>query len=120
MSGIIKTGAAVTILGIVMGVTNPSSEAYNKYASEKLLNQGEKALCDQTEICTRDSTSGLIQGALNTVKGRVAQPALERAIAKTTERKNLIFLSIYTTDIPGLGKMKTVGVLGNFFTYGKS
>jgi hypothetical protein len=119
MSGMIKVGVILTILGVVMGVTNPQSEAYQKYAAEKLLNQGETAFCEQTQTCNQDSTPGLLKDALNAAKKKVAQPALEKAIARTTERKNLILLSLYTTDIPGVGQMKTVGVFGQFLTYAK-
>lgn len=119
MSKIIKTGAILTILGVVMGLTNPNLQAYQQYTAERLLNKGEDTICKQTDSCELDSAPNWLKNAVNTMRGKVAQPALEKAIASSTKHQNLFFLSFYTTELPGLGTMKTVGAFGHFFTYGE-
>ncbi len=110
---LVTGGVVVAAIAVMMGVTNPQQENYNDYASEKFIDKAEKLICAQTGYCEKDKTPIFIK---NTVKDNLLKPA----IASTTTRQNLIIFSNYTTDIPGVGQMKTVGALGNFFTYSES
>lgn len=113
-------GIIITAVGITMGVTNPKPEAYTEYISEKILAQGEKALCEKTEICNKNNPSTLIKDTVNIFKGQVAKPVIEKVVEKTTNHQNLFFFSLYTTEISDVGAIKTIGAFNHFFTYSKS
>lgn len=114
MSGKLVTGGiTVAILAVVMGITNPKPEAYTEYASTKMMNKGEKFICESIGGCTQGKIPEMVR---NTTKNTVLKPT----ISATTKRQNLILMSFYTTDSPGIGKMKAVGILGNFITYSES
>lgn len=104
----IKGGIAVAIIAGVMAITNPKQEDYNNYASEKLIQEGEKAICEQTGYCQDSKIPNFIK---NTV--------LKPTIIASTQRQNLIILSLYTTEVPNVIRIKTIGAFGNFFTYSK-
>ncbi len=106
-------GITLAVLAVVMGVTNPKPSAYNEYASMKMMNKGEKFICEKIKGCPQGKLPEMVK---DTAKNTVLKPT----ISATTKRQNLIFLSVYTTDTPGIGTMKTVGLLGNFVTYSES
>lgn len=106
---LVKGGVALTVLAIIMGVTNPKQESYNDYASSKLIKKAEKGLCQQFGYC--DSGEPPIF-----VKNTIIKPAINAA----TQRQNLVLFSLYTTNFPGLGTYKSFGAFGNFITYSGS
>ncbi|WP_013322980.1 DUF4359 domain-containing protein [Gloeothece verrucosa] len=110
-------GIVLAVVGIVMGVTNPKPSAYKEYISEKLLLEGEKALCKQTEVCHDQSTPAILNPLIKRVKDKIAKPAIEKVIEETTTRQNLIFFSIYTTEISDIETIKTLGAFNYFLTY---
>lgn len=111
---LVKGGIAVVTLGVIMAVTNPKQQAYTEYASERFINQSGQFVCEKTGYCDKDG--GMPVMLKNTVKNNFIKPAINTA----TERQNLGVVSLYTTQVPGVGQMKTVGAFGKFFTYSQS
>ena len=112
MSGLLKVGIPAAAIAIAMVVTNPKSEAYNNYASDHMVAKGEKVLCDQLGLCQEGKTPGLVK--------TLARTSLNPVLNSATKRQNLLFLSLYTTEVPGVGTLKSVGAFNNFFTYSES
>ncbi|PSF39527.1 hypothetical protein C7H19_01685 [Aphanothece hegewaldii CCALA 016] len=110
---LIKGSVTVVILGVLMAATNPQQEAYTEYASDRLMEKSEKFVCQKTGYCDKDGMPVMVK---NTVKNNLIKPAIDT----TTERQNLGVISVYTTEIPGIGRMKTLGAFGKFITYSES
>ncbi|GFE71128.1 DUF4359 domain-containing protein [Chroococcus sp. FPU101] len=110
---LVKGSIAVVTLGVIMTATNPKQEAYTEYATERFMNQSGQFVCEKTGYCDKDGMPVMIK---NTVKNNFIKPAITTA----TERQNLGVVSLYTTEVPGVGQMKTVGAFGKFFTYSQS
>lgn len=107
---LVKGGIMVVVLGTMMAATNPKQQAYTDYAGDRVMNHSEKLICKKTGYCDQDQMPVMIK---NTVKNNLIKPAITSA----TERQNLGIFSIYTTEVPCVGKMKTLGAFGKFFTY---
>jgi uncharacterized protein YceK len=105
---LIKGGIALTGLAIVMGFTNPQQEAYNDYASKRLMKNAHKEMCKQFNYCESDEPPAFIQDTI-----------IKPAISKFTKQQNLGIFSVYTTEALGF-RTKTLGVFGNFLTYSDS
>lgn len=112
-------GIILAAIGIGMGVTNPKPEAYTEYMSEKLLAQGENFLCKETKACNQNAPV-ILQSAVTLFKGKIARPAIERVIEQSTTHQNLLLFSLYNTEVPDVGSIKTIGIFNHFFTYSKS
>ncbi|AFY49923.1 hypothetical protein Nos7524_4156 [Nostoc sp. PCC 7524] len=106
-----------SVLGVVMTNTNPSQPAYEEYAVQRLTSYLKKDVCNQT--------SKLIERFINAKCDKLidsANPQLRQIMAATTERQNLIFFSVYRTElkvsnwIPSY-RFETVGAFNNFYTY---
>lgn len=110
---LIKGSLTIVILGVLMAATNPKQEAYTEYASERLMDKSGKLVCEKTGYCDNDKMPVMVE---NTVKNNLIKPAIGTA----TERQNLGVISVYTTEVPGVGKMKTLGAFGKFLTYSES
>ena len=105
-------------LGVAMAATNPSEPEYQEYATQKLT-----AYLEKKDICAK--TPRILQNILrhncSTLLG-LSQPTVQQVISQGTQRQNLIFFSIYRTDLtftPFLPSyhFATVGVFQNFVTY---
>jgi uncharacterized protein YceK len=105
---LIKGGIALTGLAIVMGFTNPQQEAYNDYASQRLMKNAQKEMCNAFNYCESGEPPAFIKNTL-----------IKPAISAATKQQNLGIFSIYTTELLGL-RTKTLGVFGNFLTYSDS
>lgn len=102
----VKGGLAVSAIAIVMGVTNPKQESYLNYASDKLTESAGESICQQTGYCQLADPPIFI-------KNTIIKPVIHSA----TKRQNFIVFSIYTTEFTGIKTLKTIGILGNFYTY---
>ena len=109
MNGWLKVGLPVAAAAVFMGVTNPKPEEYSTYAVDRLASKGAKVMCSQLSICGTGKIPKPLEAA--------AHIAMKPAINATTTRRNLLVFSLYRTDMPGVGTMKSVGILGKFFTY---
>lgn len=120
-------GAGLAAVGISAIATNPGPEAYEAYAAARLAT----VLTSECEDLARKEDvpgwakvlQGALQGRCSTLVERT-QPALQRAIADNTERRNYLFLSVYRTElavpelIPGQSgyrlEAETIGLYRNF------
>jgi hypothetical protein len=107
---------ALVLAGVaaVLGVTNPGQTAYLEYASERLLDKGSKLACEKASLC--DSARSMPVVAKNLLKNQILKPAIEAS----TQQRNLGVFSVYTTELPGVAKIGTLGALGHFFTFSES
>ncbi|MGV2391070.1 MAG UNVERIFIED_CONTAM: DUF4359 domain-containing protein [Microcystis novacekii LVE1205-3] len=51
--------------------------------------------------------------ARNIIKNQILKPAIETS----SQRQNLGVFSIYTTEVPGVAKIRTLGAFGHFLTF---
>ncbi|WP_066383343.1 MULTISPECIES: DUF4359 domain-containing protein [unclassified Anabaena] len=105
------------VLGVGMANTNPQQPEYEEYAVQRLTSYLKKDVCNQT--------SKLIERLINTNCDKLidsANPQIRQILSATTERQDLIFFSVYRTElkvsnwIPSY-RFETVGVFNNFYTY---
>jgi hypothetical protein len=122
MKGLVT--AALVGLGLVMVVTNPSSDHYADYAVSQIQNY-------QNDICqTNISIFGT--SLQNECKSLISNNSnhIKQVISQTSDRQNMLLFSIYKTDlsvsklIPNLPsnvgpgyRFETIGAFGNFLTY---
>lgn len=106
-----------------MMATNPGKSAYVDYASERLAHETQQ-MCNDFDgsihlgpilkLPTEDLCRSFVGSS-----DFVGRGAVKLVIDKSTQRRNLGIVSIYTTELPGR-TFKTVGVGRNFFLfYGK-
>lgn len=112
--GAIIGAVGLTGLGIAMAMTNPSQEAYNEYAFTKLT-QLAKANCQKIPLIKKSECLSFLNSYQNQI---------QKIISQKTDRQDLIFFSIYTTNlsIPFLPssfscEVKTLGIFQNLYTY---
>ncbi|NJK49545.1 DUF4359 domain-containing protein [Candidatus Gracilibacteria bacterium] len=105
---LVKGGIALAGLAVIMGVTNPRQEAYNDYASQRLMTNAQEEMCKEFNYCRSGEPPSFIKNTL-----------IKPAISASTNQQNLGIFSIYTTELFGF-KTKTLGVFGNFLTYSDS
>lgn len=108
---------AVASLGIAMAITNPSQQAYEAYAAQRLREYLKSNVCPQVPnlfgVFLQRNCSQLVDSS---------QVQMQQLVAQTTQRQNFIFFSIYRTNLainpvlPGY-RFETVGVFQRFFTY---
>jgi hypothetical protein len=54
--------------------------------------------------------------ARNVIKNQILKPAIETS----SQRQNLGVFSIYTTEVPGVAKIRTIGAFGHFLTFSET
>ncbi|PSP03815.1 MAG: hypothetical protein BRC54_11875 [Cyanobacteria bacterium SW_7_48_12] len=100
-----------------MVLTNPGREAYESYAVEQLTSYLKESVCPEAS----QELGEFLQRQCSTLVD-VGRPQIQQIISETTERQNLIFFSIYRTNL-SVGsfsrayKFETVGAFQTFFTY---
>jgi Domain of unknown function (DUF4359) len=105
---------ALGAIAAIMGFTNPQQQLYTEYASEKLLAKADKIACEKISLC--ESIDSLPVVGKNMIKNQILKPAIE----VSTQRQNLGVLSIYTTEVPGIAKISTLGAFGHFLTFSET
>lgn len=111
-------GGIITIgLGIMMYLTNPGSQSYQKYADRALEARLQKEVCDREALELGEWLKAYCHTLIST-----ASPQLAKVVSQQTKRQNFILFSIYQTDLPTPTPfpdyhIETIGILGNFFTY---
>jgi len=88
----------LTVVAIVLAITNPNKKDYTEYLAKNLGDQ----LCQQNE----SKTAELFCEGVTPV---VAKPILNHY----SQRNNVIFFSIYTTKVLGV-QYRSLGIAGNF------
>lgn len=105
-------------LGAVMAMTNPSQSTYEEYAAQKLTELVKDEVCAEAP---KVFGGNFLQRNCNELVNS-SHVGMQKIIAANTQKKNLIFFSIYTTNlsvnpiIPAY-HFETVGALQNFYTY---
>ena len=109
--------AALAGLGVAMAMTNPSPPVYEEYAQQRLTEYLKEDVCAQVP----KAFESLLQRNC-TILVDSSRPQIQQIISESTERQNLIFFSIYRTDL-SLNRLipsyhfETVGAFHNFFIY---
>jgi hypothetical protein len=106
---------AVTCLGAALVATNPSQEAYERYATDRLITYLDQEVCSKAP-----KLLGLNQDCQSLLASNRAQ--LRTLIADYTQQRNFVLFSVYTTElsvVPFLPRYRvtTVGILDQFFIY---
>jgi Domain of unknown function (DUF4359) len=114
-------GFIVLGLGVATAVTNPDQATYNEFATQKLSEYLQEDTCAKAGIALQAPCSSLVKDN---------QSQIQKLIESNTQRQNLLFLSIYKTDItPGnllpdfIGNslpsyhFETAGILNSFHIY---
>lgn len=106
----------IALVSVVMGFTNPPKSDYLGYASHRLSAELKKSVCHQSQV--PDFLQGMTETLVGVCHSLVSSQrhTLERFIDNTTERHNLILLSLYKTEL-GESTYHTIGAFGNFFTF---
>lgn len=125
-----KLGQSVIVVAVIAGgmlVTNPDKPAYVDYAATKLVEEIKNSWCDTPAVSNnlgswqdvaQDMVNGLgdICKGVVTTSGAVGVNPVKNVIDSSTIRQNFFLFSIYETDI-AQKNFRTLGVLGNFFTF---
>ena len=110
-------GVALMVLGVSMALTNPSKDAYEQYAVEKLTIYLKDEACKQAPSVFGNVLQSQCKSLVDT-----GRPQIEQIIAQSTQQQNFIFFSIYRTNleigpfIPAY-HFETLGVFQNFYIY---
>ena len=107
--------AAITSLGAVMAATNPSQAAYEAYATQKLVTLLDRNICAEAPI-----SFGLRNECKNMLQANRAK--IQHFIAESTERRDFVFFSVYTTHLSVASflptyRVETVGAFRQFQIY---
>lgn len=108
---------AIAGLGVVMALTNPNQSTYEQYAAEQLTEYIKDEVCQDAP----KFLGNLLQHNCDQLI-ESSSPALQKIISTNTQRKNLIFFSVYITDLSVSSSIpayhfESVGVLQKFYTY---
>jgi Domain of unknown function (DUF4359) len=109
---------SIGILGVCgLGLlTNPDRDAYETYAVDR-IGELAKDQCDRAPAGLGVLIEGPCRAAIAAYK-----PQIRPLLAATTSRQNWLILSIYRSDIsvPAVnfnGRVESIGMFNNFFTY---
>ncbi|WYL95043.1 MAG: DUF4359 domain-containing protein [Gloeotrichia echinulata IR180] len=109
--------AGLAALGVTMAKTNPSQAEYENYAVQRLTDYLKTDVCKKTQNIIENLIHFNCEKAVDS-----ASPQIRPIISQTTQQQNLLFFSIYRTDlklsdlIPSY-RFETVGAFNNFYTY---
>lgn len=109
--------AVVGGMGVVMALTNPSQSSYEEYATVQLTEYVKDEVCQDAPKILGNFLARSCDELLDS-----SHPAIQKIISANTQRKNLIFFSIYITDLSVSSSIpsyhfESVGVLQKFYTY---
>lgn len=113
MKGFISVGA-LGLLGLIMAVTNPNREAYNRFAAQEATNLIRSDLC-QAPIEIPALLDQIVRSGCDALAAR-GQPQIQDYIAQNTEQQNFLFFSLYATTLP-THRIKTIGIFQQFYLY---
>ncbi|BAZ06340.1 DUF4359 domain-containing protein [Calothrix sp. NIES-3974] len=104
-------------LGVVMAKSNPGQVEYEEYAAQRFGLYLKENACGEgknpLEKFLQENCDRLIQEA---------QPTIRGLLSATTQRRDFVFFSLYTTDLkvsrwlPGY-QFETLGAFNNFYTF---
>lgn len=106
--------AALVVLGAVMVVTNPDQAAYDRFAAQTMTAYFTREVCQSPQGVPEIFGNLLRQGCISLAES--SRSEIQQFISSNTQRQNLIFLSLYTTNLLAY-QVKTVGLVRNFYIY---
>lgn len=103
-------------IGGLMALTNPDRVAYENYAVDRVSSLARDQ-CDRAPAGFGVMLQGPCRAAVEAFK-----PQIRPLLAATTSRQNLIFFSLYKSDIsiPAVNfnaRVESIGIFNNFVTY---
>lgn len=107
-------GAVLGVLLAVMALTNPSQAAYDEFATETLAEYLEQEFCDAVKGIPEILDSLLSSGCRLLLESK--QPEIRQYLSNHTQRQNLVFFSLYTTDLP-THRLRSIGLFHKFYIY---
>ncbi len=126
MSSIKLSTAIVGIIGAGLGgfmaATNPGKEAYENHATEVLSSYiKEKGCSELVQKEVPEQIAKLVENNCVALVNR-SRSQIQEIIANNTKRQNLLFFSIYRTDLALPTSLpdyhfETVGAFQNFYIY---
>jgi hypothetical protein len=112
--GVLGLGA-LTCLGGVMVATNPGQAAYETFATQQLVTYLDQEVCAKapTEFGLKQECRSLLQSN---------RPQIQKIIADSTQQRNFVFFSVYTTELSVASflpkyRVLTLGVFDQFLIY---
>jgi len=118
---IATVGVALTGLGIAMVVTNPSQAVYEQQALAYTVNLLTAQCIKAPKVFGNDFLQTQCTAGVN-----AGQPQIKQIIAANTQQQNLIFFSIYKTDLAVKSflplpeyHLEAVGAFNTFYIYQK-
>lgn len=107
-------GSGLAVLGVALTVTNPNQAAYDQFAAQTMTNYLTKEVCQPPQEVPEIFANLLKQGCTSLAKS--SQSEIQQFISQNTHRQNLIFFSLYTTNLL-VYRVETVGIFQNFYIY---
>lgn len=107
-------GGAVLAVFLAAMVTNPNQAAYDEFATQTLAEYLDQEFCDAGKGMPEILASLLSNGCKFLVESK--QPEIKQYLSDHTRRQNLIFLSLYTTELLTY-RFKAIGIFHKFFIY---
>ncbi len=110
--GIRYLGAAIlAIVGLLLMLTNPNQSGYSEFATQQTLNLLLKDICQANQQRT-EILEQLWGNSCETFPTNGASE-IQQFVTHNTQRKNLVFCSLYTTELP-LYSLKVLGISNQF------
>lgn len=103
-SGLLLTSSLILL------VTNPSSQKYEKFATEELVIYAKDNICSPNS----NNLEEAIKSQVCNLMIDTGRSQIPRLIRETTNRRNYVLFSVYETDL-FLYKFETLGVFNNFY-----
>ncbi|MEB3249577.1 MAG: DUF4359 domain-containing protein [Microcystaceae cyanobacterium] len=103
--------------GLLLVLGNPSSQDYERYATDSLSFYLKDEVCSQAGV----SLGGLAQSYCKTLVD-TSKPQIQNIVSHTTTRRNYLLFSTYATKlslpdpVPSY-EFQTIGVMQQFYTY---
>lgn len=112
---------SLAALGGMLFFTNPSEEDYAEYLSQTLTEEAQLALCQPEGFAewlgkVGEALSGACEGLI-AGGGSLSQEDLQTLIIDSTDYKNRVLFSTYTTETP-FGSYEGIGLFNRFFLKG--
>ena len=110
-------GAVLVGLSGALVITNPDNEAYEEYATERIVLYLKEDGCREISQEAGAIVESLCKTAVDTIR-----PQIPQLISQQTKRQNYLLFSIYQTELSPPSPapsyhFETVGILQTFYTY---
>ena len=103
-SGLVLTSS------LILFVTNPSSQKYEKFATEQLVIYAKENICSPDS----DNLEEAIKSQVCNLMIDTGRSQIPRLIRETTQRRNYVLFSVYETDL-FLYEFEVLGLFNNFY-----